>query len=136
MLYIFMSMKAFVVYKNSKIPIKNHKFINLFIRFLNKKLPLENDIRIIFTGERIGGMTTGSRNGYSELKILTKKRINRDILRTLAHEWIHEYQKTILKRPDGPDIGGVNEDQANAISGQLIKMFEKKYPNFENKMYE
>jgi hypothetical protein len=36
----------------------------------------------------------------------------------------------------GPDIGGQNEDEANSIAGQLIKIFEKKNPNFVEKMYE
>jgi hypothetical protein len=62
--------------------------------------------------------------------------LNRDILRTLAHEWIHEYQMTILNREMGPNIGGENEDEANAISAQLIKMFEKFYPEKEKFMYE
>ena len=106
-------MKVFVVHKNSKIPYRNHPLINLFIRFLHGKYPLKKDVKIFLIGERIGDMTTGSRNGNSELKVLTKKRIIRDILRTLSHEWIHEYQKQILKRPNGPDIGGINEDEAN-----------------------
>ena len=83
-----------------------------------------------------GKMSTGSRTSDSELKILTKGRLNRDILRTLAHEWVHEYQLTILNREHGPDIGGKNEDEANAFAGQLIKMFEKKFPNKEEMMYE
>jgi hypothetical protein len=62
--------------------------------------------------------------------------MNRDILRTLAHEWIHEYQMTILGRERGPDIGGTNEDEANAFSARLIKMFEKKFPYDEKYMYE
>ena len=81
-------------------------------------------------------MSTGSRTTDSELKILTKGRLNRDILRTLAHEWVHEHQLTILNREHGPDIGGKNEDEANAFAGQLIKMFEKKFPNKEEMMYE
>jgi hypothetical protein len=46
----------------------------------------------------------------------------------LAHEWVHEYQIQILNREQGPDIGGKNEDEANALSGQLVKKFEKKHP--------
>jgi hypothetical protein len=129
-------MKVTVTHKDSKISKKNHSLIDEFIRFLQEKYPLKEDIKILFLGERIGGMTTGSRTSNSELRILTKKRINRDILRTLSHEWIHEYQKSILDRPNGPDIGGKNEDEANALSGQLMKMFEKIYPEWEETMYE
>ena len=129
-------MKIFVIHKDSTIPQKNHSLINEFIGFLQENYPLKHDIKIVFIGKRIGGMTTGSRTSNGELRILTKKRINRDILRTLAHEWIHEYQKSVLKRPNGPDIGGQNEDEANALSGQIMKMFEKENPNWEETMYE
>ena len=107
-----------------------------FIAFLHTQYPLKKDLKITFLGDRKGKMSTGSRTSDSELKILTKGRLNRDILRTLAHEWVHEYQLTILNREHGPDIGGKNEDEANAFAGQLIKMFEKKFPAKEEMMYE
>ena len=81
-------------------------------------------------------MTTGQRNVKNELLVLSKNRMNRDILRTLTHEWIHEYQRTILGRERGGDIGGQNEDEANAKSGEIIKRFEKSHPNKETKMYD
>jgi hypothetical protein len=97
--------------------------------------PLSSDLTIIFLKNRNGKMTTGVRL-QNELRILTGGRMNRDILRTLAHEWIHEYQMTVLNRKMGPNIGGKNEDEANAISARLIKLFEKKFPNEESLMYE
>ena len=115
---------------------KEHKFYLNFIRFIKNKLPLKNNLKINFLNERIGNMTTGARLPNNELNILTKNRMNRDILRTLVHEWVHEYQMTILGRERGPNIGGKNEDEANAISAKLIKIFEKEHPNFEGKMYE
>ena len=129
-------MNVTIIHRDSKIDSKYYKLHNKFIRFLQKKLPLKKDFTIIFMSERSGKMTTGSRTEDNELKILTKKRINRDILRTLAHEWVHEYQRTILKRPHGPNIGGKNEDEANAFAGRLMKIFEKENPNLEQKMYE
>ena len=107
-----------------------------FIKFLNEKYPLKNDILVSFLGERTGQMTTGSRSIEFGIKILTKGRLNRDILRTLAHEWIHEYQMTILKRDVGQDIGGKNEDEANAGAGRLIKIFEKDHPEMSDMIYE
>ena len=91
---------------------------------------------INFVGDRVGDMTTGQRNSKNELLVLSKGRMNRDILRTLAHEWVHEYQRTVLKRHKGPDIGGENEDEANSLSGSIMKKYEKKYPYDEKKMYE
>tara|TARA_R110000868_G_scaffold307071_4_gene568555 strand:- start:159 stop:2336 length:2178 start_codon:yes stop_codon:yes gene_type:complete len=107
-----------------------------FIAFLQTKYPLRNDLKITFLGVRDGEMSTGSRTMDSTLKILSKGRLNRDILRTLAHEWVHEHQLTILNRKHGPDIGGKNEDEANAFAGQLIKMFEKKFPEIRDMMFE
>ena len=57
-------------------------------------------------------------------------------MRTLAHEWVHEHQMSVQGRKQGPNIGGKNEDEANAFAGRLVKMFEKKHPDLEKKMYE
>ena len=80
-------------------------------------------------------MTTGSRLP-NEIKILSKNRMNRDILRTLAHEWVHEYQMDIQKRDMGPDIGGKNEDEANSESGAMMKKFERDFPDSESILYK
>lgn len=129
-------MKVTVKHIKSKIDKWNYKIIDKFIYFLQEEYPLNNDVVINFVGERIGKMTTGSRRKDSNIFVLTKKRIIRDILRTLAHEWVHEYQMNVLNRERGPDIGGENEDMANAEAGALMKKFEKKNPKIEEKMYE
>ena len=71
-----------------------------------------------------------------DLKILSKNRLNRDICRTLAHEWIHEHQMDVLKRDHQGDIGSQNENEANSGAGILVKKFEKHHPRKEEKMYE
>lgn len=129
-------MKVSVKFSETKFDKNDKEFINEFIKLLQESYPLKEDVTIMFLGEQMGEMTTGSRNENSELKVLAKGRLNRDIMRTLAHEWVHEHQKTILNRPNGPNIGGKNEDEANAFAGRLVKMFEKKHPDLENKMYE
>lgn len=129
-------MKITIKHIDSDIPKENYKFYNDFIKYLQKIKPLKQDITIKFVGEREGDMTTGQRNNSDELLVLSKNRMNRDILRTLAHEWVHEYQRTILNRGKGPDIGGKNEDEANALSGSIIKKYENKFPEDEKKMYE
>lgn len=115
---------------------KDHKFFNDFIKFLQKEMPLKDNITIMFLGDKKNGMSTGSRNHKHELKILSKNRMTRDICRTLAHEWVHEHQFSISKKKKGPDIGGPIEDEANAKAGSIIKKFENKYPSKEYKMYE
>jgi Fe-Mn family superoxide dismutase len=114
----------------------SRELADTFIKFMQKHFPLKHNIKIVFLGERIGRMTTGSRSKDHTIKILTNKRLNRDILRTLAHEWVHEHQHSILGRERGPDIGGKNEDEANAFAGRLMKMFEKEHPELEPLVYE
>ena len=130
-------MKVMVKFINSDVPKKYHSFYNNFIKFLFKEFPLKDNIEILFLGKRDKThMSTGSRNKKHQLKILTNNRLNRDILRTLAHEWVHEYQHAVLKRKKGPDIGGKNENEANSQSGILIKKYEKKNPHKEGLMYK
>ena len=129
-------MKIIIKHIDSDIPKDNYEFFNDFIHYLQKVCPLKKDLTIIFRGKRVNNMTTGVRNDNSEISVLSKGRMNRDILRTLTHEWIHEYQRTILGRERGGDIGGQNEDEANAKSGEIIKRFEKSHPNKETKMYD
>jgi len=128
-------MKVGIVHKNSGISKSEYKVYDKFIKYLQKEYPLKHDITIYFLGERVGGMTTGSRM-ENVLKILSKGRLNRDIMRTIAHEWVHEYQRTIIKRPHGPDIGGKNEDEANSESGAVMKKFERDHPDTESVIYK
>jgi hypothetical protein len=129
-------MKVIIKHNNSDVPKENYEFFNDFIKYLQIEYPLKLDVTIKFVGERVGDMTTGQRNTKDELLVLSKNRMNRDILRTLAHEWIHEYQRTILKRHKGPDIGGKNENEANSESGVIIKKYEKSHPKDVKKMYK
>lgn len=129
-------MKIKLIFEKNSVNEKHYSLIKKFIRFLYKKYKLKDDLMINFLGKRKGVMTTGGRLPNGLIVVLCGKRIIRDILRTLAHEWIHEYQMSVLKREKGPNIGGQNEDEANAMSGRLIKMFEKEYPNLEKIMYE
>jgi Fe-Mn family superoxide dismutase len=112
------------------------KLVDDFINFLKKAYPLKEDIVIDFLNERKGKMSTGSRTKNHKLKILVKNRLNRDVLRTLTHEWIHEYQRTIMGRKKGPNIGGKNEDEANAVAGQMMKKFEKEHKEELPKIYK
>ena len=128
-------MKVTIIHKNSGIDKSEYKMYDKFIKYLQKDYPLKRDLTIIFLGKRVDGMTTGSRLPH-KIKVLSGNRMNRDILRTVAHEWIHEYQLDILNREMGPDIGGQNEDEANSESGAIMKKFEKAFPDSEERLYE
>ena len=121
-------MKITIKHKDSDIPKENYGFFNNFIKYLQKEYPLKNDITVVFFGKRTGGMTTGSRTDNNEL--------HRDILRTLSHEWYHEYDRTILKNPKGADIGSKSENDANSEAGSVIKKYEKSHPKDVKNMYK
>ena len=129
-------MKVTVVHNKSEIPKKNYSLYDKYIKFLNRRYPLKHDIKIFFLGEKLKRMTTGSSNDKkNEIFVLTKNRMTIDVLRTLSHEWAHQYQTQILGRKKDMDIGGKNENEANAIAGILIKKFEKENSSDEQKMY-
>ncbi len=127
-------MKVTIKHFDSDVPKENYSFFDDFIKYLQKKYPLKKDLTVIFVGDRKGNMTSGQRNNKGELLVLSKDRMNRDILRTLAHEWYHEYDRTVLGSPKGPDIGGHSEDDANAEAGKVLKQYEKSNPKNEKKM--
>ena len=129
-------MKVTVKHIDSGLSSEDKKMYNDFIKFINSKYPVNKELTILFLGDKKGHMSTGSQNMNGEIKVLSRNRLNRDIMRTLAHEWVHAHQRFILGRERGPDIGGQNEDEANAFAGRLIKMFEKEYPNYENLVFE
>lgn len=129
-------MKVKLRHINSGMDSSQKEFVKDFIKFLQKEIPLKDEITIEFLGERKGGMSTGSRSDNKLIKVLSNGRMNRDICRTLAHEWIHEHQMSVLNRKHGPDIGGQNENEANSGAGILIKKYEKEFPHNEKKMYE
>jgi len=129
-------MKVSIKRINSGLDSKYNELIHTFIKFLQKNYQLKDDITIQFVGKKIGGMSTGSQHPTNGIKVLTDGRLNRDIMRTLAHEWVHAYQINVLKREKGPNIGGQNEDEANAYGGRLIKMFEEEYPQFNEYVFE
>ena len=127
-----------VTIKHIKCDMSNEdkELVGDFLKYLQKKYPVKNDVTVLFLGEKTDGMSTGSRNDNSELKVLTRGRINRDVCRTLAHEWVHEWQRSTKGVERGPDIGGPNEDEANSEAGSVIKKFERDFPQYENLMYE
>ena len=129
-------MKVTVKHIDSGLSSEDKKMYNDFIKFINSKYPVGNPLTILFLGKKSGHMSTGSQNMNGEIRVLARNRLNRDIMRTLAHEWVHAHQRLVLGRERGPDIGGQNEDEANAFAGRLIKMFEKEYPNYQSLVFE
>ena len=100
-----------------------------FIKFVASKLELQGDIHVCLVGssDGHGGFSTGGFDVYSnKISIREYGRSLVDILRSLAHEMVHFRQKEMQKFTPGdeiPNIGGEIEDEANALCGQLVKMY-------------
>ena len=100
-----------------------------FIDFCGDKLSMEGDVKVCLNGKGTGdtGISTG---GYDRVTndISTREhgRSLVDMLRSIAHELVHQRQRETGKiglNEDIPNIGGEIEDEANALSGQLVKMY-------------
>ena len=107
--------------------------LQTFIIYCQETSPLKKDVTITFLGERIGKMTTGSEISGT-IKVLAKNRMVRDILKTIAHEWVHEFARQRNIKLQGYNTMS-QEDYANAESGLMVTNFEKKYPELSAILY-
>ncbi len=128
-------MEVCIKYKKKDLNDDKIIIVKNFIIFLNKEYPLKKDVTIQFTEESEGNMTTGL-NKKGLIKVLSNGRMLIDVLRTLAHEWVHEHQYQYDRSKGKQDIGGPDENEANAESGKLLKMFTKQNPEEEKSLYE
>lgn len=128
-------MKVDVKYNKENLTPVKINIIENFIKFLNREYKLKNDVVIRFTTKSEDGMTTGS-NKEGLIKVLCNGRMFIDVLRTLAHEWIHEHQHQHDRKNEHQDIGGPDEDEANAEAGRLLKQYNKEFPKKEDRLYE
>lgn len=113
--------------------------ISSFIKFLQSQVPLSSDIEVILTNDREKTGTTGVRMPGSKIFVLTKKRMLVDILRTISHEWVHEFQYQKMGLDDNAkiqNIGGPEENMCNILSGIFIKKFDKQNPDYKETIYE
>ncbi len=130
-------MKVKLKNTNNVINAEDLETIKVFLRFLQSEMALEKPITIFLSNSRKGEMTTGVRKN-DEIIVLASDRLLIDVLRTISHEWIHEYQfqKMGLSEKDVvKDIGGPEENMANTIAGIHIKKFAKKFPSLKPNMY-
>jgi hypothetical protein len=110
-------------------PIK-FKHISTFLKFCRDELDITNDIQVfLMRKENHLNITTGGYNTKDKcIYIIFEGRQIADVLRTIAHELVHQKQDLQEKLVgEIPDIGGVIEDTANAIAGRLVKMYVKKF---------
>ena len=131
-------MKVSIKKTDKSLDDKSTSAIKKFLNFLQNKLSLTDDVKFVFVDKRNGDMTTGVRLPKHTIHVLSKGRLLIDILRTISHEWVHEYQHQKMGYKDTDkiqDIGGPEENMSNVLSGIFIKQFQKKYPNLNKVVY-
>ena len=128
-----MTMKVKLVNRAQDLGQEKIRVIQEFIKFAQESSPLRRPIIINLLNARMGGMTTGEETP-GNIKVLASGRMLNDILRTIGHEWTHEFatQRKIKLSNDNKEF---QESLANTEAGIMVRMFEKKYPEFNAILY-
>jgi hypothetical protein len=126
-------MKVNLYDKSSGLGSEQINVIQDFLRFCQKNSPLKKDVDIYLLGERFGKMTTGSEI-MGKIKVLAGGRMLIDILRTIAHEWVHEFARQRNIKLQGFNTQS-QENYANTEAGIMIRMYEKSNPQLTELLY-
>jgi len=126
-------MKVNLYDKSSGLNSEQINVIQDFLRFCQKNSPLKKDVDIHLLGERFGKMTTGSEI-MGKIKVLAGGRMLIDILRTIAHEWVHEFARQRNIKLQGFNTVS-QENFANSEAGIMIRMYEKSNPQLTELLY-
>ena len=126
-------MKVNLYDKSSGLGSEQINVVQDFLRFCQKNSPLKKDIDIQLLGERFGKMTTGSEI-LGRIKVLAGGRMLIDILRTIAHEWVHEFARQRNIKLQGFNTQS-QENYANTEAGIMIRMYEKSNPQLTALLY-
>lgn len=126
-------MKVNLYDKSSGLGSEQINVVQDFLRFCQKNSPLKKDVDIQLLGERFGKMTTGSEI-LGRIKVLAGGRMLIDILRTIAHEWVHEFARQRNIKLQGFNTVS-QENFANSEAGIMIRMYEKSNPQLTELLY-
>jgi len=102
-----------------------------FVDFCKDYLQIDDRVKVQFLSERDGEMTTGCYIPSSrQIKILVKDRGLVDVLRSLAHELVHQKQHLdgSLENMSG-ETGSPHENEANAKAGIIMRLYQDKHKN-------
>lgn len=129
-----------VIFKNIKRDFSEEQItvIKEFTKILQLNFPLKKDVDISFDLVRRPDMTTGVRLDKHHIHVLTRERLLIDILRTLSHEWVHEFQHQIMGVKDTEkitNIGGPEENMAAMVAAIILKKFQNDFPKFRKILY-
>lgn len=113
---------------------KKNEVINGFIAFAKEKLGLGDkmpNIKISYDEQEAPGMKSFGKYTpeTNELRVVAVNRNLADVLRTLAHELVHDKQRKagVLDR-DSNETGSEHENEANALAGVLLREFGQQNP--------
>ena len=104
-----------------------------FLIFLKRELKFAYDIPIILVDD-VDFSKNNKTFGLMYPDKIVISIVNRhplDILRTVAHEYIHHKQQREGKNLNG-NAGSVSENEANAKAGEIIR----KYSNFQSDLFD
>jgi hypothetical protein len=113
---------------------KSNPIIEDFIKFSKNYLKLKWPVNINFTDSRDSGITTAGYNPNDKSSIIyIKSRAVVDILRSIAHELVHQKQHEEGELTnDSGKTGSPHENQANSIAGILMREYQKDHPEIYN----
>lgn len=102
-----------------------------FIDFALDFLQIQSKPKVVLKTNREGVKTYANfefGDGKSKVNVYVKNRSLADIMRSIAHELVHQKQfEEGLLETMPQDIGGKIEDEANALAGQMVKAFGYKH---------
>ena len=119
--------------KRSGRPISRIQFnaiLKRFIVFLKRELSLTIDIPYVLIDDADFSKKNGAFGMMNSDGIIYISIINRhplDILRTVAHEFVH-YKQSIKRLVMNSNPGSPSENEANAKAGEIMRKYGKLHP--------
>jgi len=114
-----------------------NKIVKHFLKFVHSKLEYDNMPEIVLDKDRKKVNKIRAMGYYMpqehKIWIYVGNRNTADILRTLAHELVHAKQKE-TKGEEGLDgtTGSMDENEANAVAGIIMRQYGKLAPEIYN----
>jgi hypothetical protein len=112
--------------------------IDDFVEFVKKKLGIDNEVDVQLQNNKDGIRTTavykyqdeGDKDfEQSEIRVFALGRALVDVLRSIAHEMVHHKQNEDGElKGKHSKVGGPIEDEANAVAGEMIKVYGLDHP--------
>jgi Zn-dependent peptidase ImmA (M78 family) len=103
-----------------------------FVKYICNELNIDMDFKVKLSTKRSDDLKTYAYYNVQthDVKVYCKNRGMADVLRSVAHELVHHKQnKNGELTSDIQDVGGKIENEANSISGQLVKKFGYEFPD-------